>query len=1021
MIDVAHFAAFFKAVHGDDCEPFPWQEALAKQVVEGAWPKVLDVPTGAGKTAAIDIAVFHLALEAAAAGREAGAKRKAPRRIFFIVDRRLVVDDAHARAKKIAKALNAATSGVLKDVADALRELQGDEVRDDVLRVTRLRGAAPREPDWLRTPGQPAVVVSTVDQIGSRLLFRGYGVSDTMKSLHAGLVGADALYLIDEAHLSRPFVETIESIFGVGDGEAAPLQDRGAIAPFHVVTLSATPGAVARDEAPFALSGKDWDHKTLAPRLKASKIAELVAVDVDSEKVAFADALAQRAWEHSVFSGGSANVTCVVVNRVRRARQVFQNLDKQVANASDLEPESADARSVVLLTGRTRPLDRDRILKKVADGMRAPLEGVVRRPLIVVATQCVEAGADFDFDALVSEVAPLDCLRQRFGRLNRTGRPITARASILAAVDQVGARAEDPIYGRALATTWRLLGENGRKSKSGVELDFGINATSRWLPGASEIGEYLAPVTRGLVVLPAFVDRWSRTSPVPADDPEVSLFLHGPRSGPPDIQIVWRSDIEYEPGSKKTNEELETEWMNRVSACPPSSLETLSVPYWEALRWLAGEARGDVADVEGAPVEALASDFVQDRVLVWCGKGDAWTRLLVPNRRRGSELGDAPAANRARNRLRPGDTIVVPASRGGCDDWGWNPTSKVAVEDLAVEANETHRRRHVLRVSDLILRLALDGDEAAPSKRRALNAFVKQSSDWTDKEVRQHIGDLPEELRQEWFEEKPPDDDIEVIRAEGGSLKDAVMALVYESSKANETLSGDGAGRAATEDDDSVRGARRQVPLRDHSNGVRQFAREFADRAGLGHELVDDLGLAAFMHDAGKAHPNFKSWLYGGDSFLAEGGEPLAKSGRARLPPGARERAQLPPGARHEAASLLLAVEHPAFRQAHDPELVLWLIGTHHGYGRPFFTEAEWPRAGDDFLVDLGDGEVRSRPAPKFAELQSEWLDLRVRMHEKYGPWGLARLEAILRLADHRRSEWEQLPKSKQTNGEEVT
>lgn len=1018
MIEARHFAAFFEAVHG--CEPFPWQQALAEQVVDAAWPKVLDVPTGAGKTAAIDIAVFHLALEAAATGKQAGAERKAPRRIFFIVDRRLVVDDAHARAKKIAEALSAATSGILKDVASALRELQGIEARDEVLRVTRLRGAAPRDPDWLRTPGQAAVVVSTVDQIGSRLLFRGYGVSDAMKALHAGLVGADALYLIDEAHLSRPFVETIESIFGVSDGEDPPLQGRGAIAPFHVVTLSATPGAVTRSERPFVLSDKDRRHETLAPRLKASKIAELVAVDVESEKVAFADALAQRAWEHSVLGGGSANVTCVVVNRVRRARQVFQNLDKRVAEVSNAEPEDRDAPPIVLLTGLTRPLDRDRILKTVAEGMRAPVEGRIRRPLIVVATQCVEAGADFDFDALVSEIAPLDCLRQRFGRLNRTGRPIVARASILAAVDQVGARAEDPIYGRAAATTWKLLGENGRKSKSGVELDFGIDATARWLPGPSEIGEYLAPVKQGPVVLPAFVDRWSRTSPVPADDPEVSLFLHGPQSGPPDIQIVWRADIEYEPETKKNDEELATEWINRVVVCPPSSLETLSVPYWEALRWLAGEARGDVADVEGAAGETLASDFVQDRVLLWCGKEDARTRLLIP-RRRGSEAGDATAASRAQNRLRPGDTIVVPASRGGCDDWGWNPTSKVAVQDLAVEANETHRWRHVLRVSELILRLGIHGDESSASKRRALNKFVKDSSDWSDKEARRHIGDLPEELGREWFDERPTDaDEIEVIRAEVGRLRDSVIALVYESSKANRALSDDGAGRAATEDDDSVRGVRRPVSLRDHSKGVRQFAHDFAVRAGLARNLVDDLALAGFLHDVGKAHPNFKSWLYGGDLLFAEDGEPLAKSARARLPPGARERAQLPAGARHEAASLLLAVEHPALCHAHDPELVLWLIGTHHGYGRPFFTEAEWPRAGEEFLVDLGDGEVRSRPAPTFAELQSEWLDLRVRMHEKYGPWGLARLEAILRLADHRRSEWEQLPKSRQTNGEEV-
>lgn len=79
------FPSFFQALWA--YEPFPWQTRLAKQVFTNGWPQALDLPTASGKTAAIDIALFHLALEA-----DGGLERKASVRIAFVVDRRLVVD-----------------------------------------------------------------------------------------------------------------------------------------------------------------------------------------------------------------------------------------------------------------------------------------------------------------------------------------------------------------------------------------------------------------------------------------------------------------------------------------------------------------------------------------------------------------------------------------------------------------------------------------------------------------------------------------------------------------------------------------------------------------------------------------------------------------------------------------------------------------------------------------------------------------------------------------------------------------
>src|SRR5690606_5044686 len=66
----------------------------------------------------------------------------------------------------------------------------------------------------------------------------------------------------------------------------------------------------------------------------------------------------------------------------------------------------------------------------------------------------------------------------------------------------------------------------------------------------------------------------------------------------------------------------------------------------------------------------------------------------------------------------------------------------------------------------------------------------------------------------------------------------------------------------------------------------------------------------------------------------------LAKSGRS-LPRSARTDSGLPANWRHEAFSVRLATLVPRFAEAKDPDLVLWLVGVHHGYGRPFFAHAE--------------------------------------------------------------------------------
>ena len=145
---------------------------------------------------------------------------------------------------------------VVADVASRLRHLAEDNRHP--LSVARLRGGLPREPDWARTPTQPTVLVSTVDQVGSRLLFRGYGVSDSMKPIHAGLLGRDALLLLDEAHLSQPFLQTLRDL------ASPPWPGTLASPPFQVVSMTATPAGAGH----FQLDDADRanGHALKAPR-----------------------------------------------------------------------------------------------------------------------------------------------------------------------------------------------------------------------------------------------------------------------------------------------------------------------------------------------------------------------------------------------------------------------------------------------------------------------------------------------------------------------------------------------------------------------------------------------------------------------------------------------------------------------------------------------------------------------------------------------------------------------------------
>jgi hypothetical protein len=141
--------------------PFPWQLALLRHFLAGDIPTALDIPTGLGKTAVMAIWM---------AAKAAGAPL--PRRLVYVVDRRAVVD----QATKVAENLRAQ---IEQD-----QELKKSLKLRGSLPISTLRGKFADNREWLADPSSPAIILGTVDMVGSRLLFEGYGVSRKMRPFH---------------------------------------------------------------------------------------------------------------------------------------------------------------------------------------------------------------------------------------------------------------------------------------------------------------------------------------------------------------------------------------------------------------------------------------------------------------------------------------------------------------------------------------------------------------------------------------------------------------------------------------------------------------------------------------------------------------------------------------------------------------------------------------------------------------------------------------------------------------------
>ena len=1027
-MNATDFAAFFTACWGNDKRPFAWQTALAHRVLgvrstpnryepgrdgdgegAGGWPDAIALPTAAGKTACIDIAVFALAAQADRL--RVDRRITAPRRIFFVVDRRVIVDEAYERARKLAKKLKMARDGVLKTVADNLRRVAHGATTgfegERPLSVHVLRGGMYRSETWARNPLQPTIVASTVDQVGSRLLFRAYGRRPGTWPIYAGLVANDSLILLDEAHCAQPFLQTLQAVdrFRSDAWAETPLARC-----FHAVVMSATPPAGLTDVFEDGSGeGRDRCH-LLGKRQLASKPADLqcVAAAKGSQVTeALSKALAAAALS---LIGEERNAIVVFVNRVATARETHRRLREH------------DGVTAILLTGRMRAVDKDAVLGRLRDlelDSSHSHNRNLERPVVVVATQTLEVGADLDFDGLVTECASLDALRQRFGRLNRMGRDIKARGSILIRGDQQKLKKRDPgdpIYGEALTLTWEWL--NQHKDEDG-ELDFGIAALDRLFRDDDMVPELVAPSPDAPVMLPSHIDCWAQTEPAPEPTPDVGRFLRGGREGAPDVQVCWRADLELE-GEKPRQAALES-----LALCPPSSGETLPVPIGVMKRWLSGtDLEDQTGDIEGVG-EVEDSGKVDESV----------EESPVANRRvvrwRGSKTKPSDITSKPHD-IRPGDVVVIPTSRGGpwnqLGDLPEGATETPATLDVGDRAHRVTRAKPVLR---LHLDLVAAWPDEMPGRQTASDLLVdvKRKYDEDPDEMARAVADLLTEMA---TETTPLSD-----RSPWSWLPKAAKELRAEFSSNINRLRRDcrvlgartviligrrhipelvhGADSFGDEDDATASGTShpdgRPVVLDEHLRGVEKYARVHAAGCGLPGNLADALACAGLIHDLGKADPRFQALLRGGLRWHS--GTLLAKSASMPRSPWARQRARravgYPSGGPHALLSVRLAESAPELLPECDElqDLVFHLVASHHGQCRPFAPVVADPEP-LEVSVPINGTTARCTTDTKLERLDSGVSDRYWRLTRRYGWWGLAWLEALLRLSDWRQSEREQ-------------
>ena len=485
--------------------PLPWQQALSERFASGAnhIPSRCDLPTGLGKTSVV--AIWLIAL--------ANNPGSIPRRLVYVVNRRTVVDQTTEEVEKIRHNL---VKPELADFLTALKSLCAIDC-DCPLAISTLRGQFADNREWSADPCRAALIAGTVDMIGSRLLFSGYGIGFKTKPLHAGFLGQDTLLVHDEAHLEPAFQKLLTQI----EEEQKRCGDARML---RVMELSATTrvdnSASSRHAAePFGLTEDEEEKSPLVKeRLRAPKKLSLIPLE-DPKK------LPDKLAEFALCRKASNRAILVFARSVEHVEKIANTLRKE---------------QVAVLTGTLRGKERDELVNTpVFRRFCPPSSSPAGEPVplaqgtaYLICTSAGEVGLNISGDDLICDLSTFESMAQRFGRVNRFGKRTDTEISVIHPVKFDTGKPMEERLEKTLALLQKLDGDASPGALRNLDATACSNAFS--------------PEPTILTPSDILFDSWSLTSIKGAlpGRPPVENYLHGiVENELPETQVAWREEV----------------------------------------------------------------------------------------------------------------------------------------------------------------------------------------------------------------------------------------------------------------------------------------------------------------------------------------------------------------------------------------------------------------------------------------------------------------------------------------------